>query len=74
MTEPNDDPSVADDETLLRRIPDLGRADFFPIDQATGERRLSSGAFTPDEDGARCTGRQCSLKPAAACMSSCETH
>ena len=50
MTQPADD-SVDDDETLLRRIPDLGRADFFPLDQATGERRLSSGAFTPDDDG-----------------------
>ena len=50
MTQPADD-SVDDDETLLRRIPDLGRADFFPLDQETGERRLSSGAFTPDDDG-----------------------
>ena len=50
MTQPADD-CVGDDETLLRRIPDLGRADFFPVDHATGERRLSSGAFTPDDDG-----------------------
>lgn len=51
MTEPADDPAVADDEALLRRIPDLGSDDFFPVDRATGERRLSSGAFEPDDDG-----------------------
>lgn len=50
MTEPVND-RVDDDETLLRRIPDLGRADFFPVDLATGEKWLSSGAFTPDDDG-----------------------
>jgi hypothetical protein len=49
MTQPTDD--CIGDETLLRRIPDLDRADFFPVDHATGERRLSSGAFTPDHDG-----------------------
>jgi hypothetical protein len=50
MTEPAND-RVDDGETLLRRIPDLARADFFPVDLATGEKRLSSGAFTPDDDG-----------------------
>lgn len=50
MTEPAND-RVDDNETLLRRIPDLGRADFSPVDLATEERRLSSGAFTPDDDG-----------------------
>lgn len=47
----SDDPSVADADTLLRRIATYGDTNMMVVDDATGETRISSGAFKLDEDG-----------------------
>ena len=45
-----DDPAIDDGETALRRLSDSGPS-MIAIDIVTGERRPSTGAFRPDEDG-----------------------
>lgn len=45
-----DDPSIGDDDVLYRRLAN-GLADMVSVDQVTGIRRPTSGAFRPDEDG-----------------------
>jgi hypothetical protein len=44
-----DDPAIPDTETLCRRVPN--QPTFLVPDLVTGRKRVSSGAFTPDEDG-----------------------
>lgn len=51
MSGPNPDDLVADDEPLLRRIPHFNGHAFVCMDDESGETRLSSGSFAPDEDG-----------------------
>lgn len=45
-----DDPAISDDDSVLRRLSDSGPS-MLRIDVATGERRPTSGAFKPDQDG-----------------------
>jgi len=47
---PANDPAIVDDDAVLRRLSDSGPS-MLRIDLATGERRPTSGAFQPDEDG-----------------------
>lgn len=46
----DDDPDIPDEELVYRRLYDAGPS-FVAVDQLTGERRPSSGAFSPDPDG-----------------------
>ena len=45
-----DDPNILDEEALYRRIYNDSR-NMIAVDTVTGDRRPSSGAFKPDEDG-----------------------
>ncbi len=45
-----DDPAIPNDDSVLRRLSDSGPS-MLTFDLATGERRPSSGAFKPDDDG-----------------------
>jgi hypothetical protein len=45
-----DDPSILNEEELLRRLA-AGDSAFVVHDPVTGKRRPSSGAFKPDDDG-----------------------
>jgi hypothetical protein len=46
---PRDDPGIPDTETVYRWL--SKQAGFVVQDRVTGERRVSSGAFAPDDDG-----------------------
>src|SRR4051794_9022128 len=46
-----DDRTIGDDELLFRRIADAGDENMIVIDELTGLRRASSGAFALDDDG-----------------------
>ncbi len=48
--DPRDDPAIPDSDTLYRRLSDAGPS-MVAVDLETGERRPTSGAFKPDEDG-----------------------
>lgn len=45
-----DDPSIPDNDRLLRRLSDSG-PNMVAVDTVTHDRRPTSGAFKPDEDG-----------------------
>jgi hypothetical protein len=51
-THPGDvaDPGIPDEDSVLRRLSDSG-PNMVVVDQLTGARRPSSGAFKPDVDG-----------------------
>lgn len=51
MELPEERKPIREDDILYRRIPNVASADFMTTDEQTGERRPSSGAFEPDEDG-----------------------
>ena len=46
----SDDPSIDDDDRLYRRLSDNG-PNMIAVDVLTGDRRPTSGAFKPDDDG-----------------------
>ncbi|MDA8281348.1 MAG: hypothetical protein M0Z63_13195 [Actinomycetota bacterium] len=46
----SDDPAIADDDRLYRRLSDNG-PNMIAVDVLTGALRPSSGAFKPDDDG-----------------------
>gem|GEM_PF-2305848 len=46
----SDDPAIADDDRLYRRLSDSS-PNMIAVDVLTGARRPSSGAFKPDDDG-----------------------
>lgn len=48
--QPDDDPTVPNDDVLQRRLPSAVSS-WVAIDQETGTRRPSSSAFKPDTDG-----------------------
>lgn len=48
---PTDDPNISDSDSLYRRIANSGPGSLVAVDEGTGERRPSSGAFKSDEDG-----------------------
>lgn len=47
---PGDDPSIPDDDELYRRVSD-GSPNMVVVDALSGNRRPSSAAFKPDDDG-----------------------
>ncbi len=48
--DPRDDPAIPSSDALYRRLSDSG-PNMVAVDLETGERRPTSGAFKPDEDG-----------------------
>ena len=48
--DPLDDPDIPDSDALYRRLSDSGPS-MVAVDLETGERRPTSGAFKPDDDG-----------------------
>ncbi len=48
--DPLDDPDIPDTDALFRRLSDSGPS-MVAVDLETGERRPTSGAFKPDDDG-----------------------
>jgi len=48
--DPLDDPGIPDSDALFRRLSDSGPS-MVAVDLETGERRPTSGAFKPDDDG-----------------------
>lgn len=46
----DDDADIPNEEVVYRRLRDAGPS-FVAVDQLTGVRRPSSGAFQPDDDG-----------------------
>jgi hypothetical protein len=48
--DPLDDPKIPDSDALFRRLSDSGPS-MVAVDLETGERRPTSGAFKPDDDG-----------------------
>lgn len=47
----SDDPNIAESDSLYRRIAHSGPGNLVAVDEVTGERRPSSGAFKSDDDG-----------------------
>lgn len=49
MSDPRDDPTVSDDDDLLRRVPQS--PSFVVRDEASGTERPATGSFRFDKDG-----------------------
>lgn len=47
----DNDPDIADSDSLFRRIAHYNSGDLVTVDKGTGQRRPSSGAFKSDSDG-----------------------
>jgi hypothetical protein len=45
MADAENDPSIPDSESLLRRIPSIDNRDMIAVDEGTGRRRLTSACF-----------------------------